>query len=57
MHDRLRLKSAASVQGVLPDHSANNEQKELIVPVKYCFGQADSTVVDKLHIKVEIGIL
>ncbi|MEY3043432.1 MAG: hypothetical protein RL242_274 [Pseudomonadota bacterium] len=57
MHDRLRLKSAASVQGVLPDHSANNGQKELNIPVKCFFGQADSTVVDKLHIKVEIGIL
>jgi hypothetical protein len=57
MHDRLRLKSAASVQGVLPDHSANNRQKDFIVPAKLYFGQADSTVVDKLHIKVKIGIL
>ena len=57
MHDRLRLKSAASVQGVLPDHSANNRQKGFIVPAKLYFGQVDSTVVDKLHIKVKIGIL
>ena len=57
MHDRLRLKSAASVQGILPDYSANSGQKELRVSVKYCFGQVDSTVVDELHIKVKIGIL
>ena len=57
MHDRLRLKSAASVQGILPDHSASSGQKGFIVSVKCCFGQADSTVVDELHIKVKIGIL
>ena len=57
MHDRLRLKSAASVQGILPDDSASSGQKELRISVKYCFGQVDSTVVDELHIKVKIGIL
>ena len=57
MHDRLRLKSAASVQGVLPDHSASSGQKELNISVKCRFGQVDSTVVDELHIKVKIGIL
>ena len=57
MHDRLRLKSAASVQGILPDYSASSGKKELRISVKYCFGQVDSTVVDELHIKVKIGIL
>ena len=57
MHDRLRLKSAASVQEVLPDHSASGGQKGLIISVKCCFGQVDSTVVDELYIKVKIGIL
>jgi len=57
MHDRLRLKSAASVQKILTDYSASSGQKEIIVSVRYCFGQVDSTVVDELHIKVKIGIL
>ena len=56
MHNRLRLKSAASVQGILPDHSANSGQKDLIIAVKCYFGQADLTVVDELNIKVKIGI-
>ena len=57
MHDRLRLKSAVSVQGILPDHSASSGQKHITISVKCFFGQADSTVVDELHIKVKIGIL
>jgi hypothetical protein len=57
MHDRLRLKSAASVQGILPDNSASSGQKDSILSVKRCFGQVDSTVVNELHIKVKIGIL
>ena len=31
--------------------------KKINIPVKFCFGQDDSTVVDKLHIKVKICVL
>ena len=57
MHDRLRLKSALSVRKILNDYSASSGQKDIILSVRYCFGQVDSTVVDELHIKVKIGIL
>ena len=57
MHDRLRLKSAASVQGVLPDHSANNRQKGIIVPAKLYFDQAKREITTRYDFRGSTAVI